>query len=115
MIAAAAIQRQEACLDGTRFAVCEPGAMIAASTQPPRLIASGETFMQAGLDPTTREIYREAMIALGEAGVPYLVGGAYAMERYTGIARHTKDFDILVRPADVPTALGALAASDFVV
>ena len=34
-----------------------------------------------------------------------LVGGAYAMAHYTGIARDTKDFDLLLRPADVETAL----------
>ena len=41
---------------------------------------------------------------------PYLVGGAYAFERYTGIARHTKDLDVFVREADVPRALAALEA-----
>jgi hypothetical protein len=38
------------------------------------------------------------------------VGGAYAFERYTGIARHTKDFDLFVHPRDVDRALGCLAS-----
>jgi hypothetical protein len=42
--------------------------------------------------------------------VPFLVGGAYAFERYTGIARHTKDLDVFVREADYPRALAALEA-----
>jgi hypothetical protein len=60
------------------------------------------------LDAETREFYRRALTRLNESGVPYLVGGAYAFERYTGIARHTKDLDVFVREADVPRALDAL-------
>jgi hypothetical protein len=40
------------------------------------------------------------MTILNDAGVRFLVGGAYAFERYTSIARHTKDFDIFVHPSD---------------
>src|SRR4051794_38341037 len=64
--------------------------------------------MFVGLDPATRDYYRQAMDVLDAAGVPFLVGGAYAMERYTGIARHTKDFDVFVRPQDSPRALESL-------
>jgi hypothetical protein len=49
--------------------------------------------------------------ALQLAGVPFLVGGAYAFGRYTGILRHTKDFDIFVRPCDVPRTLATLKAA----
>ena len=59
------------------------------------------------LAPETIEFYREAMDALDEAGVPFLVGGAYAYARYTGIERHTKDFDVFVRPEDFDRALDA--------
>ena len=41
---------------------------------------------------------------------PFLVGGAYAFARYTGIERHTKDFDVFVRPRDFDRALDAFAA-----
>jgi hypothetical protein len=37
------------------------------------------------------------------------VGGAYASASYTGIERHTKDFDVFVRPQDAERALHALA------
>ncbi|HLH26905.1 MAG TPA: nucleotidyltransferase [Chloroflexota bacterium] len=60
---------------------------------------------QATLDPTTKEFYCQALRTLLQAGVPFLVGGAYAFECYTGIARHTKDFDIFLRPADRHRAL----------
>ena len=62
------------------------------------------------LDPETRAFYCRALTRLQEAGVPFLVGGAYAFERYTGIARHTKDLDVFLREADHPRALAALQA-----
>jgi hypothetical protein len=64
----------------------------------------------AGLDPATRRFYRRVMRRLETESVPFLVGGAYAFERYTGIARHTKDFDLFVHPRDVERALAVLAA-----
>jgi hypothetical protein len=51
------------------------------------------------------DFYRESMRSLREAGVPFLVGGAYALCAYTGISRKTKDFDLFLRPADVDRAL----------
>ncbi|HEY4562810.1 MAG TPA: hypothetical protein VIJ36_07510 [Thermoanaerobaculia bacterium] len=61
------------------------------------------------LSEETKELYREAMQTFDEAEVPFLVGGAYAYARYTGIERHTKDFDVFVRPGDFESALDALA------
>jgi Nucleotidyl transferase of unknown function (DUF2204) len=60
------------------------------------------------LDPESAAFYQRAMRALIEAGAPFLVGGAYAFERYTGIARHTKDFDIFVKQADCDRVLDVL-------
>ncbi len=54
------------------------------------------------LDPRTSRFYVNALAVLAEAKVPYLLGGAYALAHYTGIARHTKDLDLFVRPADAP-------------
>ena len=65
----------------------------------------------AHLDPATFAFYGRALRALNDTGVPYLVGGAYAFERYTGIARHTKDFDIFVRPGDLDAAFAVLGAT----
>ena len=62
------------------------------------------------LEPRTAEFYRTALRTLIAAGVAFLVGGAYSLERYTGIARHTKDFDIFVRPRDCGRTLETLAA-----
>ena len=60
------------------------------------------------LDPATFAFYRACLRALNAAGLEYLVGGAYAFARYTGIERHTKDFDIFCRARDVDAILGVL-------
>jgi Nucleotidyl transferase of unknown function (DUF2204) len=65
------------------------------------------------LDGSTRAFYRDALHVLGESGVPFLVGGAYALQCYTGIQRHTKDFDVFVRPVDCELALHALTEGGY--
>ncbi len=65
------------------------------------------------LDPGAAQFYLDVLAALRAADVPFLVGGAYALGFYTGIARHTKDFDLFVRPADGDRALGVLAAAGY--
>jgi hypothetical protein len=62
----------------------------------------------AHLTQETAEFYRRAMRGLEGAGVAYLVGGAYAFARYTGIERHTKDFDIFCLRQDAPRVLEVL-------
>ncbi|MEW5855587.1 MAG: hypothetical protein AB2A00_42830 [Myxococcota bacterium] len=65
------------------------------------------------LDPRTRDIYRDAIQTLQVAQVPFLVGGAYAFERYTGISRHTKDLDIFLKREHFEAATDALSAAGF--
>jgi hypothetical protein len=59
-------------------------------------------------EPPELEVYRRALRALNTAGAPYLVGGAYAYGHYTSVHRHTKDFDIFVRPAECDAVLAVL-------
>jgi hypothetical protein len=59
-------------------------------------------------DPVTRAFYRKVFTRLQEAEVPFVVGGAYALARYAGIERHTKDVDVFCRREDVPRAFEAL-------
>jgi hypothetical protein len=63
---------------------------------------------QSHLAPETLDFYRRVMTTLQEARVPFLVGGAYAFGRYTGIVRHTKDFDVFVHPRDFDRTLEEL-------
>ena len=67
----------------------------------------------APLSPEIAAFYRDAMAVLEQAGIPFLVGGAYAFALYTGIVRHTKDFDLFILPRDFDGALAALAAAGY--
>ena len=46
------------------------------------------------------DVYRSVVWHLREAGIPYLVGGTYALEHHAGLVRDTKDLDLFVRRAD---------------
>jgi hypothetical protein len=67
----------------------------------------------ADLKPATRVFYRHALAILAETKLPFLVCGSYALESYTGIARHTKDLDVFIRPPDCERALEAFAAAGY--
>lgn len=60
-----------------------------------------------------REIYKRALRILNEAGVPYVVAGAYAIYEHTGIYRKTTDLDLFVEPSQVVPAAQALRAGGF--
>lgn len=68
---------------------------------------------QRNLDAETRAFYCDALAVLGAAGVPFMVGGAYAFARYTGIERHTHDLDVFVRPGDCRRVLDAFARAGY--
>ena len=61
----------------------------------------------------TDQFYRRSLELLQEAQVPFLLGGAYAFCVYTGIARHTKDFDLFVREKDFDAALKVFAEAGY--
>lgn len=60
----------------------------------------------------THAFYRSVMSRLTDAQVPFLVGGAYALTRFTHLERGTKDFDIFLRRCDIERALAALESGD---
>lgn len=57
------------------------------------------------LPPETARFYSGALQELHSCGIPFLVGGAYAFRCYTGIERHTKDFDVFLRREHLDGAL----------
>jgi hypothetical protein len=66
-----------------------------------------------------RERLRRAAAALEAAGVPYAVAGGNAVAAWVSrvdeaAVRNTQDVDILLRRADLPTAITALTAAGFV-
>jgi hypothetical protein len=65
------------------------------------------------LEPRVYKFYYEALNALQQAQVPFLVGGAYALACHTGVVRHTKDFDIFTRPKDCQRILDVFSAAGY--
>jgi hypothetical protein len=55
--------------------------------------------------------YRHVMRTLTHGGLPFLVGGTYALGHYTGVVRPTKDLDLFVRRETLEQALAAIAAT----
>jgi hypothetical protein len=68
---------------------------------------------QSLVETPSRIFYREAMEVLNRAGVPFLVGGAFAFIHQAGIDKSTKDLDIFARPRDVQRLLEACAAAGY--
>ncbi|MHB0911970.1 MAG: hypothetical protein ACYC2Y_00815 [Armatimonadota bacterium] len=59
-------------------------------------------------------IFREGLSALSEAGVPYVVGGAFALYHYADVWRDTNDLDLYVGREHLPDAIRALGRAGFV-
>src|SRR5581483_9457686 len=57
--------------------------------------------------------YLDALAVLVDSRRPFLIGGAYALERYTGIARDTKDLDVFVHPRDLDAVLATFADAGY--
>ena len=74
----------------------------------PGALAAG---VPAAMNPQAVAFYRDVLRGLIDAGVPFVIGGAYAFALYTGIERPTKDIDLFVRRADVER-IGAVAAHE---
>jgi hypothetical protein len=60
------------------------------------------------LAPDNAGFYRRVMQTLMEAHIPFLLGGTYAFNHHTGVARRTRDLDIFLRRADFDRAAVAL-------
>lgn len=69
--------------------------------------------MEIDISPAEQAIYARAMAALDESSVPYLVAGALALHRYTGLWRNTKDLDLFIQPESRDAALLALANAGY--
>jgi hypothetical protein len=65
------------------------------------------------LPPEAAALYREVLEAMNNHGVAYAVAGAFALQKYTGICRITKDLDLFIKPEDVPAALKYLGEHGF--
>ena len=64
-------------------------------------------------EPEEGRIYGEALDALDRADLSYMLGGALALNTYTGIWRDTKDLDVFVPERRVARVLDALQRAGF--
>ena len=64
-------------------------------------------------EPEEREVFVRWLQILENTGMPFLLGGAFAVHAYTGVWRDTKDLDIFIWPRDLKKALHALASVGF--
>src|SRR5436305_8784846 len=101
------IRRASALGVPARHTACEPrrSASMSSNGDAPRVVDP--------LEPEAREFYCHTLSVLGAADLEFLIGGAYAFSRYTGIERHTKDFDIFVHPDDFEAVLSALGRAGY--
>jgi hypothetical protein len=65
------------------------------------------------LRPESSSFYCNAVQTLKRVGLPFMLGGAYALNRYAGIIRHTKDLDLFVKPEQCTAVLGALEEAGY--
>ncbi len=63
--------------------------------------------------PEQRALFCEVLQHLNRAGVPYVVSGAFALQKHTGIWRNTKDLDLFLPAQAVPEALRHLQEQGF--
>jgi hypothetical protein len=66
-----------------------------------------------GPEASAQSFYRRVLGALGDARVPFMVGGGFAFSHYTGVQRYTKDMDLFVRPVDAEWTLATIAEAGF--
>ena len=69
--------------------------------------------MVEAASPEATDFYGRALEVLEDTGVPFLVGGAYAMQTYADVVRETKDLDVFCKSGDHPRLLHALGDAGF--
>ncbi len=63
--------------------------------------------------PEQRLLFQEVLRLFNDRGIPYVVSGAFALQRHTGIWRDTKDLDLFLPAEHAGAALQALADDGF--
>jgi hypothetical protein len=77
------------------------------------MVPSAHAGVRDESDAALCAFYTTALTALTDATVEFLVGGAFALQPYTGVVRDTKDLDIFIRPGDCERACEVLEAAGY--
>src|SRR5579884_2340606 len=59
------------------------------------------------------DVFAEVMRVVGDAKVPFAIGGSFAFHYYTRFPSTTKDLDLFLNERDVRQAVAALVAAGF--
>jgi predicted nucleotidyltransferase len=63
--------------------------------------------------PAAEAFYSEVLQLMADSGIPFLVSGTYALSKYTGIDRPTKDVDVFAKAGDALKMLSYFRSRGF--
>jgi len=75
------------------------------------LVEGADAWMES--DPATAAFYQHVLSTLNDAGIDFLVGGAYSFACFTGITRNTKDLDLFIRRDDLAQVEQSMASAGY--
>lgn len=59
------------------------------------------------------QFYKDSLELLNKNGIPYLIGGAFALRQYTDVSRNTKDIDLFCKAGDSQRVLKLFADNGY--
>src|SRR5690242_15166580 len=72
-----------------------------------------QTCSRPSADSPAGVFYLDVLTRLEAEGIPFLIGGAFALSRYSSIHRDTKDLDVFIKPEDAHRALALLRIAGY--
>jgi hypothetical protein len=60
-----------------------------------------------------QRFYADSLRLLVLHQIPFMVGGSYALHRFSRIGRRTKDLDVFIHPRDLPRVIETFAAAGY--
>jgi hypothetical protein len=72
-----------------------------------------QTMLSGNTEPEA--FYAACLDLLVASGIPFLLGGSFALSAYTGLQRRTKDIDVFCKPGDYPRILTYFQVRDFAI
>jgi hypothetical protein len=66
-------------------------------------------------NPQAEAFYAECLDLLAASGIPFLLGGTFALSAYTGLPPPVKDLDVFCKPGDYPRILAYFRRRGFAV
>src|SRR6266545_4327798 len=96
----------------TRVAAAYIKNCVSTPSHPEEQLPVSSSIPQQFPEAQTR-LFREVLQLMNARGVPYVVSGAFALQKHTGIFRDTKDLDLFLPAEHVEAALRYLHEDGF--